>query len=265
MANCLSLANDKRVCSRPSSRSLRYCFYFACIITFLFSGNAYGEKVNYECSPKALKICANYGVASVSITGKEIANVTVFKILKDGKENKDISVKIEKKDPKFPDIISLQLFVVNTGIAPGRYSLGWDYDPVVVSFNLPITIISCPTNPKVDIIQNKYVQFEKYKEASIYMAMMDNVDPQKLMIFTDTRELLLNDPKVRRELMLKAFADEISGTACKIRDWFPKTVGAIGGTLVLVGENMTNIREVKIGDRVLTRLDVPVLQNNHIL
>lgn len=229
------------------------------VVFFIANTQAY-SKVNYNCSPKAITLCANFGVATVSITGKEIAKFKDFKILKDGKEIKDISVKIGKIHPAFNDIIELKFFVVNKNILAGKYTLDWGFDRNVVAFDLPITITNCPTNPKVEFKNNKYVQFEKYTENNIYSAIISNINPLKLKKY-DFNNLLLSDPIVRRDLMLNAFAEEVSSSTPKIRDWFPKTVGAIGGTVVLVGENINMIREVKIGDKVLTRVNVTELQN----
>ena len=229
-------------------------------VIFLLAYTASSAQENYVANPKDIKMCVNYGVASVSIVGKNISKIKTFKILKDGKETKDILVKVTKTDPDLKDIIGLKLFVVNNKIGPGKYSLDWDYDRNLVLFDLPITIVNCPTNPKVDVIRNKYVQFEKYTESNIYQAIIQNLNPAKIPKY-NSNELLLSDPTVRRNLMLMAFAEEVTSSTPKIRDWFPKSIGAIGGTLVLVGENMDMIKEVRLGDKPLTRLNVPEVQN----
>ncbi|MBK7966729.1 MAG: hypothetical protein IPK10_16675 [Bacteroidetes bacterium] len=259
MVNEVKIINDFCVSAKLKvgiNHYFKQCFL---LIVFLIASNQTYSKENYYCNPKAITLCSKNGVASVSITGLGIAKIKDFKILKDGKETKDISVKIAKIDPEFKDIIELSFYVVNRNTLAGKYSLGWGFDINVVDFDLPITVINCPTNPKVDIIQNKYVQFEKYTESNIYSAIIANINPLKLKKY-DFNKLLLNDPVVRRDLMLNAFAEEISSGTPKIRDWFPKTVGAMGGTLVLVGENMNMIREVKIGDKILTPVTVVEVQ-----
>ncbi len=229
-------------------------------VIFLLAYTASSAQENYVANPKDIKMCVNYGVASVSIVGKNISKIKTFKILKDGKETKDILVKVTKSDPDLKDIIGLKLFVVNNKIGPGKYSLDWDYDRNLVLFDLPITIVNCPTNPKVDVIRNKYVQFEKYTEGNIYQAIIQNINLSKITKY-NSNELLLSDPTVRRNLMLMAFAEEVTNSMPKIRDWFPKSIGAIGGTLVLVGENMEMIKEVRLGDRPLARINVPPVEN----
>ncbi len=221
------------------------------IITGLQSMHANASSLS--CSPNKINLHANYGMASICIMGDTVEQISEFALFKDEKLIKEIAVNRLAFTNIAKDRVTIIIQLTNYNLIEGDYKLKGNLKsnksvyiilPVEIRINKPVSI----KKPQTKLAP--YIQLGKYIPLDAYRALAANNKPTNGFVFNPAQSVL-NDPTVRRNMMLNALAEEIASSQPQIKDWFPKSVGAQGGTLVIAGENLGLIGEVRIGQIVL--------------
>ncbi|MBK7966731.1 MAG: hypothetical protein IPK10_16685 [Bacteroidetes bacterium] len=151
------------------------------------------------------------------------------------------------------DRLTILVQVINSSITDGSYKLKGNLKAnksIFITLPLDIKIDKHIPVKKPELLLAPYIKLGKYSALDIHRAISASNKPTTGFVYMPGQSIL-NDPTVRRNMMLDALAEEIVAGMPKVKDWLPKTTGAINGTLVIAGENLEMLEEVRIGQTAL--------------
>ncbi|MBP6513046.1 MAG: hypothetical protein KA347_10275 [Bacteroidia bacterium] len=231
------------------STALPVVIYFILMGLNIINVNAAG----YSCSPSKVNLHANFGSVTIFIMGDSVNQLNEYAFFKDDKLVKEIVVTRMASSKNADDRLTILVQVINRNLTDGSYKLKGNLKAnksIYITLPLDIKIDKYIPIKKPEPKLAPFIQLGKYAALNVNRALVASNKPTNGFVFTPGQSVL-NDPAVRRNLMLDALAEEIAAGLPKVKDWFPKTTGAQSGTLVIAGENLELIGEVRIGQVTL--------------
>jgi|GEM_PF-1323514 len=209
-------------------------------LQFLSAQNALALKQKkIEGLPKLVSFDKKGISKPISLLGKGVAQMQDGRLLNNNNEATAFNVLVTNKDNNFPDVASISLYLKRESIVNGDYNLEiqlgkeWVKTDVVVRVNITAAGIGQPILIKQPIksVVPLPADFVKIRDSRFVIADTEaNARKQKIQ---DALKLIPKPP------------------VPTVSDWYPKSTGALEGSLVLVGRRLNEIVLVKIGSTEL--------------
>lgn len=171
----------------------------------------------------------------ISLLGDDVSQMKDGRLVRNGVAAPAFNVLVTNKENSFPDAVSISVYLKRENIVNGDYNLeiqvgkDWVKTDVVVRVNVTTAGIGQPILIKEPIkpVVPLPADFVKIRDSKFVIA--------------DTEA---NARKKRIQDALKLIPKPPVPT---VSDWYPKSTGALEGSLVLVGRRLKEIVSVKIG------------------
>ncbi|NTW24527.1 MAG: hypothetical protein HGA37_07505 [Lentimicrobium sp.] len=193
--------------------------------------------------PKIIEFQQKRTSEPMSLLGENVSAMRQGRLLKDGVASEAFEVTVINTEADLPDAVGISVFLKNASVANGEYALEiriakeWYRTDVKIRVNIQSVNqnnLQLVVKPKVALIPLK-VDFVKIK---------------------DSRLVLVNtEANIRRQRIQDAINTIPNPPQPVLSDWYPKTVGAIGGTLVISGKKLTEIQSLSIGKTELKLIE----------
>jgi len=177
------------------------------------------------------------------LLGENVSAMKQGRLLKDGVASEAFEVAVINTEADFPDAVGISVFLKSVSVSNGEYALEirllkeWQKTDVKIRVNIQTlnrNTLQLVVKPKVALIPQK-VDFIKIKDSRLVLANTEaNTRRQRIQ---DAINTIPNPPKPL------------------LSDWYPKTVGAIGGTLVISGKKLNEIQSLSIGKTGLALIE----------
>lgn len=171
----------------------------------------------------------------ISLLGDDVSQMKDGRLVRNGAASAAFNVLVTNKENSFPDAVSISVYLKRENIVNGDYNLeiqvgkDWVKTDVVVRVNVTAAGIGQPILIKEPIkpVVPMPADFVKIRDSRFVIA--DTEANARKKIIQDALKLIPKPP------------------VPTVSDWYPKSTGALEGSLVLVGRRLKEIVSVKIG------------------
>ncbi|MCD6660950.1 MAG: hypothetical protein LT105_12375, partial [Lentimicrobium sp.] len=171
----------------------------------------------------------------ISLLGDDVSQMKDGRLVRNGVAAPAFNVLVTNKENSFPDAVSISVYLKRENIVNGDYNLeiqvgkDWVKTDVVVRVNVTAAGIGQPILIKEPIkpVVPMPADFVKIRDSRFVIA--DTEANARKKIIQDALKLIPKPP------------------VPTVSDWYPKSTGALEGSLVLVGRRLKEIVSVKIG------------------
>jgi len=194
--------------------------------------------------PKTIEFQQKRTSEPLSLLGENVSLMKEGRLKKDGVVSEAFEVTVLNKEADLPDAVGISIFLKSVSVSNGEYALEirlakeWQRTDVKITVSIPAfnkNNLQMVTKPKVALIPQK-VDFVKIKDSRL--------------------ELSNAAEDVRRRRIQDAINTIPNPPQPVLSDWYPKTVGAIDGTLVISGQKLDAVQSVAIGKTELKLLEL---------
>lgn len=192
----------------------------------------------FEGDPKRIVFSQGGSSEALFLAGSNVSSLAEGRLLRNGQPVSGFEVSVAQRFVEMPDVAALNLFLPPAGAPNGDYALevrvggAWVKTDVTVAVALPAQVAPAIAARRSATAPLRDDRLSVATYGLIRTAPLSIADPAAAQ---------------RRQRIQDALAAVPEPPAATVSDWYPKNIGALGGTLVLSGRKLEGIESVRVG------------------